>query len=167
MTIEEAIKAAIAMEIKIRDIYLEAAAVVNDNVGKRIFEMLGNDEQHHIDYLQHKIEQLQNTGKIVPERLESAIPSREILDQVISKIRPLVADNFHGLKQQMLSRALTVEIETSNFYQKMVDELPSAGKQLFARFLEIENNHIKAVEFELDYINKTGYWFDFKEFDME
>jgi hypothetical protein len=38
---------------------------------------------------------------------------------------------------------------------------------MFARFLEIENNHIKTIEFELDYISKTGYWFDVKEFDME
>ncbi|NNL77652.1 MAG: rubrerythrin, partial [Desulfobacterales bacterium] len=37
MTIEEAIKTAIEFEIKIRDIYLEALAAVNDDVGKRIF----------------------------------------------------------------------------------------------------------------------------------
>ena len=37
----------------------------------------------------------------------------------------------------------------------------------FARFLEIEENHIAAVQAELDYITNTGYWFDFKEFDME
>jgi len=45
--------------------------------------------------------------------------------------------------------------------------LAAEGRALFARFLEIENNHIKAVQFELDYMSKTGYWFDFKEFDME
>jgi rubrerythrin len=60
-----------------------------------------------------------------------------------------------------------MEIETSAFYQKMVTELPTEGRELFARFLEIENNHIKAVQFEIDYISNTGYWFDFKEFDME
>ena len=60
-----------------------------------------------------------------------------------------------------------MEIETSDFYQKMVNELPAEGRTLFERFLEIENNHIKAVQFELDYLSKTGYWFDIKEFDME
>jgi hypothetical protein len=49
----------------------------------------------------------------------------------------------------------------------MVNELPAEGQALFERFLEIENNHIKAVQFELDYLSKTGYWFDIKEFDME
>jgi len=38
---------------------------------------------------------------------------------------------------------------------------------MFARFLEIEENHIAAVQFELDYLTQSGYWFDFKEYDME
>jgi hypothetical protein len=38
---------------------------------------------------------------------------------------------------------------------------------MFARFLEIEERHIAAVQMQLDYLTKTGYWFDRKEFDME
>ena len=40
-------------------------------------------------------------------------------------------------------------------------------EQCLARFLEIESNHIDAVQFELDYYGRSGYWFDFEEFDME
>ncbi|MBT8366218.1 MAG: hypothetical protein KJP23_16075 [Deltaproteobacteria bacterium] len=167
MTLEEAIKTAIEYETKIRDVYQEAEAAVDDESGKRIFQALGNDEQQHIDYLRNTLEQLKNTGRIDPGKLESAIPSRETIKQEAAKVESLVAKDFHGVRQQMLSKALKVEIETSDFYQKMVDELPAEGKALFARFLEIENNHINAVRFELDYMSKTGYWFDFKEFDME
>ena len=167
MTLEEAIKTAIEYEIKIRDVYREAAAAVGDEAGQQIFETLGNDEQHHIEYLQHKLEELQNTGQIDPAQLESAIPSRETISREAAKVESLVAKDFHGIRKQMLSRALKMEIETSDFYRKMVNELAVAGQALFARFLEIENNHINAVRFELDYMSKTGYWFDFKEFDME
>ena len=104
---------------------------------------------------------------IETERLESAIPDGESIAKEADKIKTLVAKEFLGIKQQMLSKALKAEIETSAFYQKMVIELPPEARPLFERFLEIENNHIKAVQFELDYMNKTGYWFDFKEFDME
>jgi len=167
MTIEEAIKTAIEYENRIRDIYLEAVATVDDEVGKRIFETLGQDEQHHIDYLEHKLDQFQKTGAIQPEKLESAIPDQASIQQEADKVKALAAKDFLGVKQQMLSKALAVEIETSDFYQKMVNALPGDAKALFERFLEIENNHIKAVQFELDYMGKTGYWFDFKEFDME
>ncbi len=167
MTIEEAIKTAIEYEIRIRDIYLEAVAAVDDEAGKRIFETLGQDEQHHIDYLEHKLEQFQKTGAIEPAQLESAIPDRVSIDREAARVRSLATKEFLGIKQQMLSKALQVEIETSAFYQKLVHELPSEARRLFERFLEIENNHVRAVQFELDYMSKTGYWFDFKEFDME
>ena len=167
MTIEEAIKTAIEYEIKIRDVYREAAAAVDDDAGKRIFDTLGNDEQRHIDYLEYKLDQFQKTGAIDTGRLESAIPDSESIAREAEKIKSLATRDFLGIKQQMLSKALKAEIETSEFYQKMVDELPAEARPLFERFLEIENNHIKAVEFELDYMSKTGYWFDFKEFDME
>ena len=167
MTIEEAIKTAIEFEIRIRDVYREAAAAVDDDAGKRIFDTLGNDEQRHIDYLEYKLDQFQKTGAIDTERLESAIPDSESIAREADKIKSLAAKDFLGIKQQMLSKALKAEIETSEFYQKMVNELPAEARPLFERFLEIENNHIKAVEFELDYMGKTGYWFDFKEFDME
>jgi rubrerythrin len=167
MTIEEAINTAIEYEIRIRDIYLEAVAAVDDEMGKQIFETLGQDEQRHIDYLEHKLAQFQQTGAIQPERLESAIPDQATIQQEADKIKALATKDFLGVKRQMLSRALEAEIETSNFYQKMVNALPADARPLFERFLEIENNHIKAVQFELDYMSKTGYWFDFKEFDME
>jgi len=167
MTLEEAIKTAIEYEIKIRDVYREAETAVEDAAGKRIFAALGNDEQHHIDYLHHTLEQLRNTGRIDSEKLKSAIPSRETLDQEAAKVESLVVKDFHGIRKQMLSKALKAEIATSDFYRKMVDDLAGEGRALFARFLEIENNHIDAVQFELDYMSKTGYWFDFKEFDME
>ncbi len=167
MTIEEAIKTAIEYETRIRDIYREAEAAVDDETGKRIFEALGNDEQHHIDYLQHTLQQSQKSGIIDLGKLESVIPSGERIKQESVKIQSLIAKQFHGIRKQMLSRALQAEIETSDFYRRMVEEMPGEGKALFSRFLEIENNHIKAVQFELDYLSKTGYWFDFKEFDME
>ena len=167
MTIEEAIKTAVEYEVRIRDVYREAAAAVDDEIGKRIFETLGKDEQNHIDYLEYKLKQLQSSGAIVPERLESVIPSQEVFNREAEKIKSLVSKDFLGIRRQMLSRALKMEIETSAFYQEMVNELPAEGRALFERFLEIENNHIKAVQFELDYLSKTGYWFDIKEFDME
>lgn len=167
MTIEEAIKTAIDYETRIRDIYREAETAVDEEAGKRIFGALGNDEQHHIDYLQHTLEQLQKSGTIEARKLESTIPPGNTIKLEAAKIESLVAKEFHGIRKQMLSRALKAEIETSDFYRRMVDELPSEGKPLFSRFLEIENNHINAVQFELDYMSKTGYWFDFKEFDME
>ncbi len=167
MTLEEAIKTAIEYEIRVRDLYRESAEKASDPVGRRIFQALGDDEQLHVDYLKSRLEIWQATGKLKVEKLESVIPSRETITREVGKLEERMARDDLKDEKQMLSKALKVEVETSNFYQKMVDEMSGEGRQMFARFLEIEDAHINAVQAELDYISKTGYWFDFKEFDME
>ena len=120
-----------------------------------------------MDYLVSRLEIWQETGKLAVEKLESTIPSRETITRELGRLEKRMSRDDRKDEKQMLSKALKVEVETSNFYQKMVDEMSGEIQQMFARFLEIEDEHINAVQAELDYISKTGYWFDFKEFDME
>ncbi len=167
MELEEAIKTAIVYEKKIRDIYLEGGRAVEDDHGRSFFQAMSADEQRHVDYLEHKLGQWRKTGKIVPERLETSIPSRETIQKAVQRVRQQMQGEDRGIKQQQLARALKVEMETSDFYRRMVTELSDDGRDLFARFLEIEESHIEAVQFELDYVSSTGYWFNIKEFDME
>ena len=167
MTLEEAIKTALEYECRIRDIYLESVEKTEDPAGKKIFQQLADDEQRHVDYLERKREEWQRTGRITVEKLDSSVPSADVLRREAAKLKSGVAGDHRGLKQQMLSKALQGEIETSNFYRQMVEQLADDGRRMFSRFLEIENNHIEAVQFELDYVGRTGYWFGFEEFDME
>ncbi|MFC1788713.1 hypothetical protein ACFLZE_02215 [Thermodesulfobacteriota bacterium] len=167
MEIEKAIRTAMDYETKIRDIYRDAFEKVSDPEGKRFFKMMGDDEQHHLDYLKHKLQLWQETGQLSAEKLESSIPAKEIIQRETKKVEAHMAQKDFSSVKIILSRALKVEVETSGFYQNMVNEMTDEGQKMFARFLEIEENHIAAVQAELDYITNTGYWFDFKEFDME
>ena len=60
-----------------------------------------------------------------------------------------------------------MEMDASSFYKRLVEEMSDEAQQMFANFLEIEERRVTAVQVELDYFTKSGYWFDFKEFDME
>jgi len=167
MNLEEAIKTAIDYEIKIRDVYKEACGKIIDVTGRRLVQALEKDEQNHVTYLQSKMEQCRKNGTITLERLDTAIPPKEIIAEEVKNLKEKMSRGSMSDKKQILSKALTLEIETSDFYRKMVDELPGEGKNLFSHFLEIEDAHITLVQAELDYFSKTGYWFDIKEFDME
>ncbi len=167
MTIEEAIKTAIEYEIRIRDIYRDAAEKVEDTAGKRILKLLGDDEQRHIEYLKDRLKLWKKTGKLSERKLESTIPSMEKIQKELEKVRAHMPQKDRTRERDILSKALKAEVETSNFYQQMVDEMPDEAQRMFARFLAIEENHIAAVQFELDYLTQSGYWLDFKEFDME
>jgi len=167
MLMEKAIKDAIEYETRIMNLYRKAANSVTDPAGKKILKMLGDDEQGHIDYLNSRLDIWQKSGELKAPVLKSLIPSGEMISREISKLQEKMSLKNRSSERDILNKALRVEIETSEFYEKMVREMTGEAQEMFAQFLKIEENHIAAVQAELDYINKSGFWFDFKEFDME
>ncbi len=167
MKLEEAIKTALEFEERIRDLYRDAVESTEDPEGKKIFQALADDEHNHVRYLQSRLDEWEKTGKITIEDLESNIPGREAIRKTAAQLQSKITRDYRGLKQQMLSRALEVEVETSRVYREIVDQVSEEYRPMFARFLEIEDNHIEAVQFELDHLNNMGFWFGFEEFHME
>ena len=167
MTLEEAIKTAIKYETKIRDLYRAAAQKVSETAGKSFLKTMAEDEQRHLDYLLDRLEHWKKTGKLTLPKLETMIPSDESIAKQMRRFKSEISKKARGDQKRILSRALKVEIETSEFYKEMVSEMTGDSQSLFARFLVIENRHIAAVQMQLDYATKSGYWFDMKEFDME
>ena len=167
MTLDEAIQTALDYETRVRDTYLSAIETVSDPIGIRLFQALADDEQYHVDYLNRKLSQWTRNGKLTIENMTSSLPEMGKIATQVEKLKTRMNEEDRGDEKQMLSKALAVEAETYNFYQKMVDELSDEGKALFSQFLVIEKGHIAAVQAELDHISSTGYWFEWKEFDME
>lgn len=167
MTLEEAIRTAIDYEVQARNAYQQAAENVSDPIGNRILKALAKDEQLHVEYLAQKLDQWKQTGKITVEKLKSVIPPRETILREANRLKDRMVEADRGGEKQILSEALKMEIDATNFYRKLVEEMSDEAQQMFANFLEIEDRHVSAVQVELDYFTKSGYWFDFKEFDME
>lgn len=167
MDLGEAINTAIEYELKVRDVYVEARKAAVNDVGKRVFGVLAKEEQGHVDYLQGKIEELHTTGRANPEKLTTLIPSGEAIAAGVANLENRLAADDQGQELKMLKQALQVEVETSNFYKRMVRELDAEGQEFFSHFLEIEEGHVMLVQSEIDCITGTGFWFDMQEFSLE
>ncbi|MBL0715346.1 MAG: ferritin family protein [Desulfosarcina sp.] len=167
MNIEDAIGQAIAYETRIRDLYREAADQTVDAKGVKVFTTLADDEQRHIDYLEHKRRQWHQEGALTVEPLLSLVPPAETFQSELEGLQAQMDRDDRGDEKRMLSKALKVEVETSEFYRRMVGEMEGEAREMFTRFLEIEDGHIAIVQAELDYISHNGFWFDIQEFDME
>jgi rubrerythrin len=167
MNLETALTSALEFENRIRDLYLEAVSRTDDPAGKKIFQTLADDEQRHVDYLESRLGEWQRQGEITAATLESVVPDRALIRKEAAALQSKIGQDTRGLKQQMLARALEMEIETSRFYRELIDQVSARHRAMFARFLEIEENHIETVQFELDHLSRTGFWFGFEEFDME
>ena len=137
MNLEKAIQSALEFENRIRDLYREAAESTEDPAGKKIFQTLADDEQRHVDYLESRLTEWQKRGQITIEKLASTIPDKASIRKEAAALQSTIRQDTRGLKQQMLSRALEMEIETSRFYKTLVETVADDHRPMFARFLEI------------------------------
>jgi rubrerythrin len=167
MTIEEAIKTALQYENRVVGVYVEAMRSSQDPTGKRVFETLTREEKQHVMYLEGKLRELQKTGTVTATSLASFVPPRERIEASLAAAKGKVGGPASSGEIELLKRALQVEIETSGFYRKVVAELPAAGQNLFARFVEIEEGHKAIVQAEIDSVSGSGFWFDMPEFNLE
>ena len=167
MNIEEAIKTALEYEGKIRRVYKEAADGAKDEDSKRIFSLMMKEEQYHIDYLSKRLEEWKQSGKIEIKKVHTTVPSADIIKKSVDQIEDRMSNKDYSDEILILRKALDLEIETSGFYRKMVEELPEEYRRLFKGFLEIEEGHKAVVQAEIDFLQGGGYWYQFPEFDLE
>jgi rubrerythrin len=171
MTIEEAIKTAIDYETRVHAVYADTARATIDQTGRRVLQILANEEKEHVDHLRGILDSMKRTGRMTEQSLKSALPSRDAIKQGIEKLRA----DFQAQGEppeasgevDLLQKALELEIETGGFYKRMVNELGEEGQRLFAPFVNIEEGHRAIVQAELDHLTGTGYWFDLQEFGLE
>jgi rubrerythrin len=169
MKLQEAIKTALEYEAGVHKIYLEAMNKTENEQAKRIFKLLCEEEMSHLKYLQHRLEEWQQTGKIEVMGLGTSIPSPEVIEKSLKDLESTVKEKHTGqiLELEWLKRALEAEIKTSNFYKEMVLSLDGEGQTLFKRFVEIEEGHQAIVQAGINAAGNWGFWFDTPEFRLE
>jgi rubrerythrin len=169
MTIEEAIKTALVYENKVHTSYVDAARRAKNETARKVFRTLAQEEMGHVNYLESRLGEWQRSARLSPEKLDTVLPSAERVRAGLARLRSQVAQRKDGHASELdsLRQALAAEDETSSFYRQMVGELSAEGKELFSRFLEIEDGHAAIVQAEIDSVNRLGFWFDLEEFDLE
>ena len=160
-------KTALEYEKKIRDLYTTAISIIDDERGKAIFKTLAEEEQSHIDFLEYSIETLKSDGNINHEQLKTSIPDTDNILKNIESMKIKIPERMLGDVKRVLSSALKLEIETTEYYQKAFDSTEGDIKAVMGKFVEIEQRHTDVVRFELDYASHNGFWLGFPEISME
>lgn len=167
MTIEQAIKTGIEYKLEVRHVYSEAAKKFKDPVARKIFGVLADEEDRHLQYLESRLEEWERTGAVTAAALETAIPSRDAIDGALAKLGKRMSEQDFGVELEMLKKALALEIAATTFFRDMVGQLKNEEQKLFARFVEIEAGHEAIVQAEIDALTGLGFWFDYTEFRLE
>jgi rubrerythrin len=167
MTIEEAIRTGLEYEAQVLKVYSEAAKKFSDPTARKIFTVLADEEDRHVQYLESRLEEWQRRGYVTAEALETTIPSQAAIEASLGRLQQRMAQQDYSAELEMLKKALALEIEATAFFTRMVRELKAEEQKLFSRFVEIEQGHEAIVQAEIDALSGLGYWFDYQEFNLE
>ena len=168
MDLKEALTTSIQHEEKVRDHYAKGTREILSPKGKKVFATLAREEQGHLAYLESRLEEWHASGKISSPQLPTVLPSVKWIEEARAKVTkgPAATIAVQG-ELDLLKIALDLERQTSGFYRQLVDTLKSEEREMFARFLEIEQGHLAIVQAEIDALAGHGTWFDVMEFQLE
>ncbi len=168
MDLKEALKVALDYERKVRDHYAKGAAQIADDRGRRVFETLSREEEGHVAYLESRLEAWAKTGKLPSGELKCFLPKVDWIRAARRRVARGPSKKVAAKDEiELLRTALDLERRTSAFYKGLVDSLAPEHRELFARFLEIEDGHVNLVQAEIDSLSGLGTWFDVLEVSFE
>ncbi len=160
-------KKALEFEKKIRDLYVSAVDIIDDDRGKKIFRTLAKEEQSHVDFLEHSIATLADQGTISLKTFKTIVPDTSDLSKNIESMKVTIPEQMLGDIKRVLSSALKLEEETTQYYENAFESAEGDIREVLAKFITIEQRHTEVVRFELDHASRNGYWLGFPEISME
>ncbi len=155
----EAIKGlmtALQTELNGIEFYRIAAEKTGDAKGKKIFQMLADDELKHFNTLQQQYKALADEGRWQKINLgdisifegDSPIFTDELKDRV------------KGMHFEVTALSIGAQLETNSidFYRKMKEESDDpTAKEMYEKLQKWEEVHLNAISKQLDLI-KEDYW---------
>jgi len=165
----QAIEKAIQIEKDGLAFYTEAAQQTDNPSGKKMFQSLARDEAAHQKLFETVRESLLQEGNWLSPQEVAAISPREFDRFPIFPIgNEIRAAEIPERELAALQRGIEAEEAAIAFYSEQMDKTDDPhGKAMYAYLIEQEEGHRTILEGEYDYLNRTGFWFDFQEFSLE
>ena len=99
----------------------------------------------------------------------------DIPESELEKLLPAIRDKQQRTKGESglgeidaLNTAADLEIKAGKFFREKAEEIDDEeAKEMFLRLAEWEDSHLELIQYELDYIKNTGFWFGTPEFKMD
>ena len=163
--VENAVKEAIKMEINGRDFYNHAAEVTHNELGKKMFQKLAQEEIKHIETF----------SRLISSILKGEDWKRYIRDDELKGKSSLVEELASRIKHaegkseiEALSIAMELEEKGIEFYQRSAGEVDDPqAKEIFKEMCEEEKFHYDLLQAQHDSLTNSGFWFDSAEFRMD
>jgi rubrerythrin len=148
--------------------YQEAAELVQDPTGKKVFDTLAKDEMKHLRLLQTEYEAIQNDNEWVDLDEAKAHGPKASLKLFPDKRDAALIIPADATDLDALTMAMGFEEKGYNTYHRASAEADdSRAKELFDFLARQENGHYVFLQKTHEYLTPEGAWFfDEREFPM-
>jgi rubrerythrin len=161
----EVIREAIRLEINGRAFFLHAEVVTHNELGKRMFKRLAEDEVRHLDTF----------SQLFSEVISGDEWKRLVKEEELKGPSPLIEQLKLKLKKgekagelEAMSIGMELERNAVAFFKKSSKEATDPkAKQIFDEICEEEKLHYVLLQAQYDSVSKNGCWLDVAEFRMD
>lgn len=161
------IKESITLEINGRSFYEHAAEITHNDLGKKMFKKLAEDEVSHIktfgemftttlgsDEWKKYVEQQEQNKSTVLEELKTRIQKHEKQER---------ASELEAIRIGM-----ELERKSIDHYKKSAKQTDDVkAQEMFKKLVEVEEFHYDMLQAQYDHLTGSGFWFDIAEFRMD
>ncbi len=143
--VNDVLKQAIIMEHRGRALYEQVAAQTANPDVKRIFTVMAEEEQTHIDFLQKQLAHLTKSGKFDKNDLEQ-IPGHDVIADTILTEGMVKDISGAGFEAAAISAAIDMETKSVEVYARQAETASDPNeKELFQWLANWEKGHHKLL----------------------
>ena len=146
--------------------YLAAAEQTQAEAGRSMFLSLAKDELHHLEILDRVYRSWLGDG-VWPSPGELALEGSRRWP-VFPPPGQAEAVSPRTGELDALRQGIAAEEASIALYQQGQETAPtSQARELYGYLVEQEEGHRTILQGEYDHLTHTGFWFDWREFDLE
>jgi len=161
----DAIREAIKLEINGKAVFNHAAEVTHNELGKKMFRKLAEDEAKHLDTFSQLFSEViggEDWKKFVDKEI---LQSRSSL---IEELAPRMKKEGRAGELEAIRIGMELERKAIDFFEKSAKEATDPkAKEIFDKICEEEKLHYDLLQAEYDSLTNSGFWFDVAEFRMD
>jgi len=161
----DAIREAIKLEINGKAVFNHAAEVTHNELGKKMFRKLAEDETKHLDTFS------QLFSEVIGGEDWKKFVDKEILQgrsSLIEELAPRMKKEGRAGELEAIRIGMELERKAIDFFEKSAKEATDPkAKEIFDKICEEEKLHYDLLQAEYDSLTNSGFWFDVAEFRMD
>jgi rubrerythrin len=161
----EVIKEAIKLEINGRAFFNHAAEVTHNELGKKMFKKLAQDEVRHLDAFGELFSKV-----IGGDEWKKYVDQEELKGEspLIQSLKARMKKEERAGELEAISIGMDLERNAIDFFDKSAKETKDpTTRKIFEEISKEEQLHYNLLQAQYDSVTNSGFWLDVAEFRMD